>query len=264
MANLTHSSSSMQISCSIERSIFEHPSEFYESYQQNGTKYLKSRKQLDAGLQAQLNACEGEIFIHSIPAEVRAETIAEIASKLGEVYVLRYKVNFSGLSRGFAYLQYMDPSLMQYALTRLERLLRLYALPMIKVCQSRNRSVLLLKRANYMKPKAVIENLQSLVGFQGLMGIEVRPGYYEYKIIFKSNEEAVHARREILRVISRFGRNAALVWHNDHLFDKYKPRNYAMPDNLKQALKATYPEECRECPIYLQPRSPCLQFNQFH
>lgn len=135
---------SLQTSNSLYgRSVFEHPSEWYDSYQENGTKYLKSRKKLDEQLQNELNACVGEvslfcgiykvllkrrilmcfnifckIFLDGIPADTRPEKIAEIASQLGEVYVLRFKVNFSGDSRGFAYLQYINPSLMSFAISK--------------------------------------------------------------------------------------------------------------------------------------------------
>lgn len=50
-----------QNNSSYTRSIFEHPSKWYESYQENGTKYLKSRKKLDDDLQLKLNACAGEV-----------------------------------------------------------------------------------------------------------------------------------------------------------------------------------------------------------
>ena len=49
---------------SYVRSLYEHPSKWYVSYQENGTKYLKSRKILDEQLQQQLNACAGEVSIH--------------------------------------------------------------------------------------------------------------------------------------------------------------------------------------------------------
>lgn len=46
---------------SYVRTLFEHPSKWYESYQENGTKYIKSRKKLEDELQQQLNACAGEV-----------------------------------------------------------------------------------------------------------------------------------------------------------------------------------------------------------
>ena len=49
---------------------------------------------------------------------MKAQQIAEIAILLGEMYILRFKVNFIGESRGFAYLQYLNPSLMPLALKR--------------------------------------------------------------------------------------------------------------------------------------------------
>ena len=49
---------------SYVRSLYEHPSKWYVSYQENGTKYLKSRKILDEQLQQQLNACAGEVSSH--------------------------------------------------------------------------------------------------------------------------------------------------------------------------------------------------------
>lgn len=43
------------------RSPFEFPSKHYESYQENGTKYLKSLKPLPEQIQNELNACAGEV-----------------------------------------------------------------------------------------------------------------------------------------------------------------------------------------------------------
>ncbi|XP_036341133.1 uncharacterized protein LOC118750528 [Rhagoletis pomonella] len=207
------------------RSPFEFPSTQYESYQENGTKYLKSLKPIPEPVQLQLNACAGEIFISGIPPEIRAEAIAEIAALLGELYILRYKVNFSGDSRGFAYLQYVNPSLMQLAIIRLPALFRQHSLPMIRVRQSRNSSKLLLKKTYRLSPESVYETLRQLITFDKLIGQEVFPGYFEYQIIFKSNEEAVHARRELLRTISKFGRNAIVVWDTtNEVVDGATPR----------------------------------------
>lgn len=44
------------------RSQFEFPSTHYESYQENGTKYLKSLKPISDALQDELNACTGEVM----------------------------------------------------------------------------------------------------------------------------------------------------------------------------------------------------------
>lgn len=63
-----------------------------------------------------------------------------------------------------------------------------------------------------MSPESVYESLRKLITFDKLIGREIFPGYFEYQIIFKCNEEAVHARRELLRTISKFGRNAIVVW----------------------------------------------------
>ncbi|XP_019890615.2 uncharacterized protein LOC101893332 [Musca domestica] len=208
-------------SSSYGRSVFEHPSEWYDSYQENGTKYLKSRKKLDEQLQNELNACVGEIFLDGIPADTRPEKIAEIASQLGEVYVLRFKVNFSGDSRGFAYLQYTNPSLMSFAISKLPTLFQQNSLPMIRVRQSRNSSVLLLRRVHHMTANDVFDALARVINFHLLISHEISAGNYEYFIIFKCNEEAVHARRELLRTITQFGRSAVIVWDNG----KSKHRN---------------------------------------
>ncbi|XP_050335793.1 uncharacterized protein LOC126762791 [Bactrocera neohumeralis] len=194
------------------RSPFEFPSTQYESYQENGTKYLKSLKPISDALQDELNACTGEVFLSGIPPEIPAESIAEIAALIGEIYILRYKVTFSGNSRGFAYLQYINPTLMQLAIIRLPALFRQHSLPMIRVRQSRNSSKLLLKKTYCISPQNVYEMLRNLIAFDKLVGREIFPGYFEYQIIFKCNEEAVHARRDLLRTISKFGKNAIVVW----------------------------------------------------
>lgn len=40
----------------------------------------------------------------------------EVASELGEVYIMRYKIDFSGNSRGYAYLQYINVDLKESAM----------------------------------------------------------------------------------------------------------------------------------------------------
>ncbi|XP_023301173.2 uncharacterized protein LOC111683336 [Lucilia cuprina] len=195
--------------------LFEHPSKWYESYQENGTKYFKRRRKLEEQLQQQLNACAGEIFLCGIPADTRAEKIAQVASLVGEVYILRFKVHFSGASRGFAYLQYIDPNLMTLALKKLPLLFRQLQLPTIKVCESRNTSKLLLCKTD-MSPLMVFETLKKIINFNKLVGHEIYPGCFEYQIVFKCNEEAVHARRELLKSILKFGHKTVIVWDNSN------------------------------------------------
>lgn len=40
----------------------------------------------------------------------------QVATELGDVYKLRFKIDFSGASRGYAYLQYIDERNMKLAL----------------------------------------------------------------------------------------------------------------------------------------------------
>lgn len=94
----------------------------------------------------------------------------------------------------------------------LPALFRQHSLPMIRVRQSRNSSKLLLKKTYCISPQNVFEMLRNLITFDKLIGREIFPGYFEYQIIFKCNEEAVHARRDLLRTISKFGKNAIVVW----------------------------------------------------
>ena len=63
-----------------------------------------------------------------------------------------------------------------------------------------------------MSPQNVYDTLRTLITFRKLIGREIFAGYFEYQINFKWNEEAMHARKELLRTISRFGRNAKVVW----------------------------------------------------
>lgn len=87
-------------------------------------------------------------------------------------------------------------------------------MPMIKVCVSRNSSKLLLRKTFKMTPYMVFETLTKLTSFDKLIGHELSWGNFEYQIIFKCNEEAVHARREILKSIIKFGHKAVVVWDN--------------------------------------------------
>ncbi|KAI9581530.1 hypothetical protein GQX74_012855 [Glossina fuscipes] len=166
----------------------------------------------DKLLQQQLNSCAGEIFITGISRETRAERIAEIASLLGELYLLRFKVDYSGKSRGFAYLQYIDPNFMPTALIQLPLLFRQYKYTKIRVRQSSNRCKLLLKGICCMPPEIVFDMLKQSIKFDKLVGREIYPGYFEYQILFSCNVEAVYARRDLLRSIRKFGRNATVLW----------------------------------------------------
>uniref|UniRef100_A0A1A9WLL7 RRM domain-containing protein n=1 Tax=Glossina brevipalpis TaxID=37001 RepID=A0A1A9WLL7_9MUSC len=194
-------------------SIFEYPSTFYRTFQENGTKYIKSRKILDEKLQHQLNSCAGEIFICGIPRNTKPERIADIASLFGEIYVLRFKVSFSGDSRGFAYLQFLDPNLMIPALNQLPFLFRRFGYPMIRVRQSRNTCQLLLKGIYHrVTPDEVFNTLKQTVQFVKVVCREICRECFEYQVTFSSNEEAIFARRKLLRTATKFGRNAVVVW----------------------------------------------------
>lgn len=104
----------------------------------------------------------------------------------------------------------------------------------IKVCTSRNSSKLLLRKTFNMTPMKVYEILSKLITFTNLIGHELSPGYFEYQIIFKCNEEAVHARREILKSISKFGGKAIIMWDascrgNTPRKGSYAPRQINSP-----------------------------------
>lgn len=117
---------------------------------------------------------------------------------------------------------------------------------MIKVCKSRNSSKLLLRKAYDMTPMAVFGALKKLVNFDKLVGNELHHGYFEYQIIFKCNEEAVHARREILKSILKFGPKAVVVWDNSDC--EPNAASYRIQKHFSRSIESVFnPDKFKGC-----------------
>ncbi|XP_055842410.1 dead end protein 1 [Episyrphus balteatus] len=190
----------------------------YEFYQINGSKYYKNYNECPPQLKNKLEQCAGEIFISAIPEHTTADQMAAVACLLGEMYILRFKVNFAGLSRGFAYLQYMDPNLMNYAIDTLPHLFAANRLGDIRVHRSRNTSNLVLRNVTDMNPDEVRITLAEMCKYRecNLRFLRDKDNTIEYQLVFGSNEDAVKARRLLLGEVDIFGTSATIGWDNYH------------------------------------------------
>ncbi|XP_055915328.1 uncharacterized protein LOC129948379 [Eupeodes corollae] len=184
----------------------------FEFYQINGTKYYKNVNPCSFEVKEQLEKCAGEMFLSGIPEHITADQIANVACLLGEMYILRFKVNFAGLSRGFAYLQYMNPSLMDYALQSLPYLFMEYKLGNIHVQPSKNNSNLVLRYTTGMTTEEVHNTLAEMCNFQECNVRYFRGNRMEFQLVFGSNEDAVRARRNLLGQVHMFGELATIGW----------------------------------------------------
>ncbi|XP_034137253.1 protein tumorous imaginal discs, mitochondrial-like isoform X2 [Drosophila guanche] len=90
----------------------------YSKRHLNGTIYIATRRVLEEKLRSELESGAGELYLRfKAPfAAYDIEKIAQLAGELGEIYVIRFKVDFRNESRGYAFLQYIDASLQAKAM----------------------------------------------------------------------------------------------------------------------------------------------------
>ncbi|KAH8260520.1 hypothetical protein KR038_002726 [Drosophila bunnanda] len=183
----------------------------YHKRQVNGTIYITTRQVLSKDLQESLELGAGELYLKYIPKLISPEIIIGIASELGEIYSLRYKIDFCGGSRGFAYLQYIDENLKNKALVLLPQKFIKSHLD-IRVFNSINARELLLERVHALTPVQVYHEIRKLSPFVMMRVFEYRPSRFFYTIEYRNNAAAASAHREVRNIIRMLGRQAYISW----------------------------------------------------
>ncbi|XP_030372267.1 APOBEC1 complementation factor [Scaptodrosophila lebanonensis] len=183
----------------------------YRKSQVNGTIYISTCKNISPALQQALESGDGELFLTSIPRQMTAEKLVKLAEHFGDIYCLRFKIDFNGYSRGYAYLQYIDAELMTNALNKLPQHFRSHNLG-ITVEKSMNCRVLILHNVEELSPIQVYCELRKLGRYVKLRVQECRPKCYIYFIIFVNNEAAAAAHHNIREKIGLFGTQARVSW----------------------------------------------------
>ncbi|KAH8406868.1 hypothetical protein KR222_009641 [Zaprionus bogoriensis] len=197
----------------------------------NGTVYVTSRLPLPAERITALEAGAGELFLVRIKKDITAEDIMRVAVELGVVYKLRFKIDFSGASRGYAYLQYLDEPNMKHVmweyaaaqvarafennriffLFRLRLRFRLAKLN-IQVRQSRNKRELLLHGVDHLTPLQVYDELRQVCSYVKLRVFEHEPQQYVYIIVYRNNDDAAQAHHTLRYKMGIFGAGISIDW----------------------------------------------------
>ncbi|XP_017157063.1 uncharacterized protein LOC108165517 [Drosophila miranda] len=185
----------------------------YSKRQLNGTVYIASRRVLDKKLRSELESGAGELYLmFKAPfATYSIDEIARVASELGEIFVMRFKVDFQNNSRGFAFLQYIDASLQTEAIHVLSQRFRDINLD-IAIYPSRNSKELIMESSDDPSPYHVYEQMRSLCAFTGVRVYEDRPRSYVYIFAYINNDAAIKAYRKIRENIMLFGSAARISW----------------------------------------------------
>ncbi|EDV39038.1 uncharacterized protein Dana_GF24698 [Drosophila ananassae] len=186
----------------------------YRMSQCNGTLKIETRNFLVRDLRACLESGEGELFLSHIPRKSDVNIprrIVELASTLGDIYALRYKIDFSGICRGFAYLQYIDASRMKMAVKCLPKIFKAANLR-IAVKKSNNTRELLLRQAQMFSPVQMYLEMQKVCQFSYLRVYEHRPREFLYVFGYINNDQAANAHQSIRAVIRMFGSHAHVAW----------------------------------------------------
>ncbi|XP_020807717.1 probable RNA-binding protein 46 [Drosophila serrata] len=183
----------------------------YHKSQVNGTIYITTRQVLAKDVQESLDLGAGELFLKYIHKNISPEMIIDIASELGEIYALRYKIDFSGESRGFAYLQYIDKNIKYKALNQLSQKFINKNLD-IRVFNSINARELLLERVKAFNPIQVYHEMRKLSPFIMMRVFEHRPQRFFYIFEYQNNEAAASAHRDVRNIIRMFGPQAYISW----------------------------------------------------
>ncbi|KAH8361414.1 hypothetical protein KR084_001480 [Drosophila pseudotakahashii] len=185
----------------------------YRVSQVNGTIYITTRQVLDEDLKTSLEEGEGELFLTGIPKDQRSspEKIVKLASELGEIYALRFKIDYAGNSRGYAYLQYINPVLKEKAMEYLPERFHQMNLP-IKVMTSMNKRELLLNQVQSLRPWQVYQEMRKIFPFAILRVYEYQSGKFIYIFGYRNNDTAANAHQSIRNTIRRFGARAHISW----------------------------------------------------
>ncbi|EDW30046.1 GL22560 [Drosophila persimilis] len=240
----------------------------YSKRQLNGTVYIASRRVLNKTLRSELQNGAGELYLmFKAPyASYNIDEIARVASELGEIFVMRFKVDFQYNSRGFAFLQYIDTSLQTEAIQVLSQRFRAIHLD-IAIYPSRNARelIMLTKESHDPSPYHVYQQMRSLCAFKSVRVYEYRPRRYAHIFAYTNNDEAIKAYRMIRENMVLFGSTASISWLRNNrtvVKDDFVPSccqkldNNLVPPNLKACNCFTFsPKHCR-CPSSLE----CQEF----
>ncbi|EDW17210.1 uncharacterized protein LOC6586465 [Drosophila mojavensis] len=187
------------------------PQHKYRKNQVNGTLYVTTCLYLDPRRVAELETGADELFLTHIHKRTTADHIMQVAVELGPVYTLRFKVDFSGCSRGYAYLQYVDKMHKSVLMEMLQRCFRREKLR-IHVRESRNRRDLLLSNVHHLTPLQVHQELRLVSHYVKLCVYEYEPKRYIYVVKYRNNDEAAMAHHKLRNKVGCFGLDACIDW----------------------------------------------------
>ncbi|TDG45185.1 hypothetical protein AWZ03_008435 [Drosophila navojoa] len=187
------------------------PQHKYRKNQVNGTLYVTTCLYLDPHRVAELEQGADELFLTHIHKRTTADHIMQVAIDLGPVYTLRFKVDLSGCSRGYAYLQYVDRMHKTELIETLEHRFRRENMR-IHVRESRNRRDLILNNVHHLTPLQVHHELRLVSHYLKLTVYEYEPKRYIYVIKYRNNDEAAMAHHKLRNKAGRFGLDASIDW----------------------------------------------------
>ncbi|XP_022215506.2 uncharacterized protein LOC111069663 [Drosophila obscura] len=187
----------------------------YSKRHLNGTIYIATRRVLDEKLRSELESGAGEMYLlFKAPYSTYGiEEIAQVASELGEIFVIRFKVDFRNESRGYAFLQYIDASLQATAMQVLRKRFSDINLD-ITIFPSRNARelILLTGSGEGSTPFQIYQQMRTLCSFNSVRVYEYRPRTYLHVFSYVNNEAATLAHRRIRENILLFGPAAHVSW----------------------------------------------------
>ncbi|KAH8305017.1 hypothetical protein KR059_001967 [Drosophila kikkawai] len=215
----------------------------YHKSQVNGTIYITTRQELAKDLRDSLELGAGEIYLRDIPKNISPEMIIKVVSALGEIYALRYKIDFCGDSRGFAYLQYIDEKIKTKAIQILPQRFKTRRLN-IRVYNSFNARELLLESVKSFSPVQLYHEMRKFSPFTMMRVFELQHERFTYILEYRNNEAAAFAHRDLRNSIRKFGPQAYISW-----LDKCHPasRRYGRSEccqELDLGLRLPEPSKC--------------------
>ncbi|XP_017042453.1 APOBEC1 complementation factor [Drosophila ficusphila] len=198
----------------------------YNKAQINGTINITTRRQLEEDLKNSLEEGAGELFLTCIPKYCTPEWIVQIASELGEVYSLRFKIDFSGYCRGYAYLQYVDELLKEAAIEYLPKRF-LEMMFFIRVLPSSNNRELVLHRVESLSPWQVYQEMRKIYPFVVLRVYQRKVNEFIYIFGYRNNDSAANAHLSIRNAIKKFGPRAGVSWMSRrHFLSGIRSKSY--------------------------------------
>ncbi|XP_043071533.1 uncharacterized protein LOC6557198 isoform X2 [Drosophila grimshawi] len=201
----------------------------YCKHHVNGTLYVITCLPMTAVQLMALESGAGEIFLTRIKKQTTPEDIMRVAIQLDDVYMLRFKIDFSFRSRGYAYLQYVNVDTMERALAVLQSLFRQAKLKI-----------------------QVYEELRLIWRYDKLYVLEYKPLQYAYIIEYRNNYEATIAFNVLKSQMGIFGNNLFVIWVNK---DEHSPVSHPVPNCCAVLLRYQL-----NWMNIIQPYYPCFMF----